>query len=387
MDTSHIRNFCIIAHVDHGKSTLADRLLQRTGTISDRQMTDQVLDTMDLERERGVTIKASAVCMSYTALNGSSYELNLIDTPGHVDFAYEVSRALAACEGALLVVDATQGIEAQTLANLYLALEADLEVIPVLNKIDLPSARTEEVSREVASLLGVDLSAVIPISAKTGQNVEAVLEAAVSRIPPPAGSADAPPRALIFDSHYDSYRGVVAYMRVREGVLRFGDLLKVMSSDAKFEPIEIGIFAPDMRSTGELSSGEVGYIATGLKSVRECRVGDTITAALRPAAEPLPGYKQMKPMVFAGFYPVEGEDYGNLKDALEKLQLNDASLVYQPETSQALNFGFRCGFLGLFHMDIIQERLEREYDLDVIATAPSVEYEVAMNDGTVRKVD
>jgi GTP-binding protein LepA len=387
MDTSHIRNFCIIAHVDHGKSTLADRLLQRTGTISDRQMTDQVLDTMDLERERGVTIKASAVRMSYTALNGSSYELNLIDTPGHVDFAYEVSRALAACEGALLVVDATQGIEAQTLANLYLALEANLEVIPVLNKIDLPSARTEEVSREVASLLGVDLSAVIPISAKTGQNVEAVLEAAVLRIPPPTGSADAPPRALIFDSHYDSYRGVVAYMRVREGVLRFGDMLKVMSSEAKFEPIEIGIFAPDMRSTGELSSGEVGYIATGLKSVRECRVGDTITAALRPAAEPLPGYKQMKPMVFAGFYPVEGEDYGNLKDALEKLQLNDASLVYQPETSQALNFGFRCGFLGLFHMDIIQERLEREYDLDVIATAPSVEYEVAMNDGTVRKVD
>ena len=387
MDTSHIRNFCIIAHVDHGKSTLADRLLQRTGTISDRQMTDQVLDTMDLERERGVTIKASAVRMSYTALNGSSYELNLIDTPGHVDFAYEVSRALAACEGALLVVDATQGIEAQTLANLYLALEANLEVIPVLNKIDLPSARTEEVSREVASLLGVDLSAVIPISAKTGQNVEAVLEAAVLRIPSPAGSTDAPPRALIFDSHYDSYRGVVAYMRVREGVLRFGDMLKVMSSDAKFEPIEIGIFAPDMRSTGELSSGEVGYIATGLKSVRECRVGDTITAALRPATEPLPGYKQMKPMVFAGFYPVEGEDYGNLKDALEKLQLNDASLVYQPETSQALNFGFRCGFLGLFHMDIIQERLEREYDLDVIATAPSVEYEVAMNDETVRKVD
>jgi GTP-binding protein LepA len=387
MDTSHIRNFCIIAHVDHGKSTLADRLLQRTGTISDRLMTDQVLDTMDLERERGVTIKASAVRMSYTAQNGSTYELNLIDTPGHVDFAYEVSRALAACEGALLVVDATQGIEAQTLANLYLALEADLEVIPVLNKIDLPSARTEDVTRDVAALLGVDLASIIPISAKTGQNVEAVLEAVVQRISHPAGSVDAPPRALIFDSHYDSYRGVVAYLRVREGRLSAGDALKVMSSDARFEPIEIGIFAPGMRPTGELSAGEVGYVATGLKSVRECRVGDTLTSATIPATEPLPGYRQMKPMVFAGFYPVEGEDYGDLKEALEKLQLNDASLIYQPETSQALNFGFRCGFLGLFHMDIIQERLEREYDLDVIATAPSVEYEVVMNDGSVRKVD
>jgi GTP-binding protein LepA len=387
MDTSHIRNFCIIAHVDHGKSTLADRLLQRTGTISDRLMTDQVLDTMDLERERGVTIKASAVRMSYTALSGSTYELNLIDTPGHVDFAYEVSRALAACEGALLVVDATQGIEAQTLANLYLALEANLEVIPVLNKIDLPSARTEDVSRDVAALLGVEVSSIIPISAKTGANIEAVLEAVVERITPPAGSVDAPARGLIFDSHYDSYRGVVGHLRVREGRLLVHDALKVMSNDVTFEPIEIGIFAPDMRATGELSAGEVGYIATGLKSVRECRVGDTITNALLPAVEPLPGYRQMKPMVFAGIYPVEGEDYGNLKDALEKLQLNDASLVYQPETSQALNFGFRCGFLGLFHMEIIQERLEREYDLDVIATAPSVEYEVVMNDQSVRKVD
>jgi GTP-binding protein LepA len=387
MDTSHIRNFCIIAHVDHGKSTLADRLLQRTGTISDRQMTEQVLDSMDLERERGVTIKASAVRMSYTARNGSTYELNLIDTPGHVDFAYEVSRALAACEGALLVVDATQGIEAQTLANLYLALESDLEVIPVINKVDLASARTEEVSREVASLLGGSGSDVIAISAKTGLNVEAVLEAVVAKVPPPAGSAEGPPRGLIFDSHYDSYRGVVAYLRVREGALRMGEVLKVMSSEARIEPIEIGIFAPDMRPTGELSAGEVGYIATGLKSIRECRVGDTITSAARPAAEPLPGYRQAKPMVFAGFYPVEGEDYGNLKDALEKLQLNDASLFYEPETSQALNFGFRCGFLGLFHMDIIQERLEREYDLDVIATAPSVEYEVVMLDGSVRRVD
>jgi GTP-binding protein LepA len=387
MDTSHIRNFCIIAHVDHGKSTLADRLLQLTGTISDRQMTEQVLDTMDLERERGVTIKASAVRMSYTAKDGVAYELNLIDTPGHVDFAYEVSRALAACEGALLVVDATQGIEAQTLANLYLALESNLEVIPVLNKVDLASARTEEVGREVAALLGGDPSDMIAISAKTGLNVEAVLEAIIRKVPPPAGTVDEPARALIFDSHYDSYRGVVADLRVREGVMRMGDSLKVISSEARFEPIEIGIFAPEMRPTGELSAGEVGYIATGLKIIRECRVGDTITSAQRPAAGPLPGYRQIKPMVFAGFYPVEGEDYTDLKDALEKLQLNDASLVYQPETSQALNFGFRCGFLGLFHMDIIQERLEREYDLDVIATAPSVEYEVVLLDGTVRKVD
>ena len=387
MDTSHIRNFCIIAHVDHGKSTLADRLLQRTGTISDRLMTEQVLDSMDLERERGVTIKASAVRMAYTARDGAAYELNLIDTPGHVDFAYEVSRALAACEGALLVVDATQGIEAQTLANLYLALESDLEVIPVLNKVDLASARTEEVSREVAALLGGDAADVIAISAKTGLNVDAVLESIVEKIPPPSGSVDMPARGLIFDSHYDSYSGVVAYLRVREGVLKMGDALKVMSTEAKIEPVEIGIFAPEMRPTGVLSAGEVGYVATGLKSVRECRVGETITSAVRPAAEPLPGYRQVKPMVFAGFYPVEGEDYGDLKEALEKLQLNDASLVYEPETSQALNFGFRCGFLGLFHMDIIQERLEREYDLDVIATAPSVEYEVAMIDGSVRKVD
>jgi GTP-binding protein LepA len=387
MDTSHIRNFCIIAHVDHGKSTLADRLLQRTGTISDRQMTEQVLDSMDLERERGVTIKASAVRMQYTARDGAAYELNLIDTPGHVDFAYEVSRALAACEGALLVVDATQGIEAQTLANLYLALEADLEVIPVVNKVDLSSARTEEVTREVASLLGGDANDVIAISAKTGVNIDAVLEAIVSKVPSPVGSAEESARGLIFDSHYDSYRGVVAYLRVREGVLRAADALKVMSTEVRFDPIEVGIFAPDMRPTGELSAGEVGYIATGLKTVRECRVGDTITTALHPADEPLPGYRRIKPMVFAGFYPVEGEDYADLKDALEKLQLNDASLFFEPETSQALNFGFRCGFLGLFHMDIIQERLEREYDLNVIATAPSVEYEILMQDETVRKID
>jgi GTP-binding protein LepA len=387
MDTTHIRNFCIVAHIDHGKSTLADRLLQRTGTISDRQMTEQVLDSMDLERERGVTIKASAVRMSYTAADGATYELNLIDTPGHVDFGYEVSRALAACEGALLVVDATQGIEAQTLANLFLALDSDLEIIAVVNKVDLPSARTEEVTQEVATLLGIPADAVIPISAKTGQNVEAVLEAVVQRVPPPKGTAEGQVRALVFDSHYDSYKGVVAYVRVREGTLRQQDALKMMSTSALFEPIEVGIFAPEMRPTGTLTAGEVGYLATGLKSVRECRVGDTITGARQPAAEPLPGYRTVKPMVFAGFYPVEGEDYADLKEALEKLQLNDASLVYEPETSQALNFGFRCGFLGLFHMDIVQERLEREYDLDVIATAPSVEYEVQMADGSVKRID
>jgi GTP-binding protein LepA len=387
MDTTHIRNFCIIAHVDHGKSTLADRLLQRTGTISDRQMTEQVLDTMDLERERGVTIKASAVRMSYTADDGVAYELNLIDTPGHVDFGYEVSRALAACEGALLVVDATQGIEAQTLANLFLALDSDLEIIAVINKVDLPSARTEEITQEVAALLGVPLESIIPISAKTGQNIDSVLKAIVLKVPPPVGLTDGSPRALIFDSHYDSYKGVVAYVRVREGTLRAQDDLKLMATGAEFEPIEVGIFAPDMRPTGELVAGEVGYLATGLKSVRECRVGDTITSLHHPADHPLPGYRTVKPMVFAGFYPVEGEDYANLKEALEKLQLNDASLVYEPETSQALNFGFRCGFLGLFHMDIVQERLEREYDLDIIATAPSVEYEVLLADGTVKRID
>jgi GTP-binding protein LepA len=387
MDTSHIRNFCIIAHVDHGKSTLADRLLQRTGTVSDRQMTEQVLDTMELERERGVTIKASAVRMSYTAQDGNTYELNLIDTPGHVDFGYEVSRALAACEGALLVVDATQGIEAQTLANLFLALDSNLEVIPVINKVDLPSARTEEVSQEVAALLGIPQQSVIPISAKTGQNIEAVLEAVVLRVPHPKGTAEGPARALIFDSHYDSYKGVIAYLRVREGTLSHREALRVMSTGAEFEPIEVGIFSPEMRPTGELTAGEVGYLATGFKSVRECRVGDTLTGVENPATEPLPGYLTVKPMVYAGFYPVEGEDYPDLKEALEKLQLNDASLVYAPETSQALNFGFRCGFLGLFHMDIIQERLEREYDLDVIATAPSVEYEVVLQDGTIKKID
>jgi GTP-binding protein LepA len=387
MRTNLIRNFCIIAHIDHGKSTLADRLLQLTGTISDRDMTEQVLDSMDLEREKGVTIKASAVRMSYTARDGVTYELNLIDTPGHVDFGYEVSRALAACEGALLVVDASQGIEAQTLANLYLALEADLEIIPVINKIDLPAAHPDQVAADISSLLGVAANQILRISAKSGINVDAVLEAVVGQIPPPAGDDQAPLRALIFDSHYDPYKGVVAYVRIVDGAVAGTDTLHLMASGAEIRPIEVGIFAPTLRPTQNLTAGEVGYLATGLKTVRECRVGDTFTQALRPAANPLPGYRKVKPMVFAGIYPVEGEDYDNLKDALEKLQLNDASLVYEPETSQALNFGFRCGFLGMFHMEIIQERLEREYDLDIIATAPSVEYEVVLQDGQVLVID
>jgi GTP-binding protein LepA len=387
MSTDHIRNFCIIAHIDHGKSTLADRMLQLTGTISDREMTDQVLDDMDLEREKGVTIKASAVRMNYTAPNGQAYELNLIDTPGHVDFGYEVSRALYACEGALLVVDASQGVEAQTLANLYIALEADLEVIPVVNKIDLISARPDEVAEDISNLLGTPPEEVIRISAKDGINVPAVLEAIVDQVPPPKGKVDAPLKALIFDSHYDSYKGVVAYVRVIDGHISMNDTLRPMASGVDFKPVEVGFFAPTMHPAQSLSPGEVGYVATGLKTVRECRVGDTLTSASQPAGSALPGYQKVKPMVFAGIYPVEGEDYADLKDALEKLQLNDAALIYEPETSQALNFGFRCGFLGMFHMEIIQERLEREYDLDIIVTAPSVEYEVLLQDGQVVRID
>jgi GTP-binding protein LepA len=387
MPLDHIRNFCIIAHIDHGKSTLADRLLQLTGTISDRDMTEQVLDTMDLEREKGVTIKASAVRMAYTAKDGRSYELNLIDTPGHVDFGYEVSRALEACEGALLVVDASQGIEAQTLANLYMALEADLEIIPVINKIDLPGAHPDEVAQEISNLIGTPQENVLRISAKNGINIEAVLEAVVQQTPPPKGEEHAPLRALIFDSHYDPYKGVVVYLRVIDGKIYPTDNLLLMASGAELKPIEVGIFSPSLRPTDSLAAGEVGYVATGLKTVREAHVGDTITHANRPAAAPLPGYRKVKPMVFAGIYPVEGEDYANLKDALEKLQLNDASLVYEPETSQALNFGFRCGFLGMFHMEIIQERIEREYDLDIIVTAPSVEYEVMLADGALIRID
>ncbi len=384
---SNIRNFCIIAHIDHGKSTLADRLLQMTGTISDREMTEQVLDSMDLEREKGVTIKASAVRMSYTAKDGVTYELNLIDTPGHVDFGYEVSRALDACEGALLVVDATQGIEAQTLANLYMALEADLEIIPVINKIDLPSAHPDEVAQEIMNLLGTPADQILRISAKAGINIDKVLEEIVKQVPPPKGNSSEALRALIFDSHYDPYKGVVAYVRVMEGAFTSTDPLYLMATGFTVKPVEIGIFAPDLRPTLRLVAGEVGYVATGLKTVHECRVGDTITLAGSPAQVPLPGYRKAKPMVYAGIYPVEGEDYSNLKDALEKLQLNDASLDFQPETSQALNFGFRCGFLGMFHMEIIQERLEREYDLDIIVTSPTVEYEVLMLTGEVRRID
>jgi GTP-binding protein LepA len=378
MTQSNIRNFCIIAHIDHGKSTLADRLLQATGTLADRDMQEQVLDSMDLEREKGVTIKASAVRMTYTAQDGNEYIMNLIDTPGHVDFSYEVSRALQGCEGALLVVDATQGVEAQTLANLYLAVESDLEIIPVVNKIDLPAAMPDDVAEEVENIIGIPAEEVIPISAKTGANIEQVLEAIVKHVPPPPTDTEAPFRALVFDSHYDSYKGVIAYIRVFEGSLDKRQWVQMMSNEVTSEPIEIGVFAPAMEATKKLSAGEVGYIATGLKTVQECRVGDTITLRDRPASEPLPGYQAVKPMVFAGFFPTEGEDYALLKEALERLQLNDASLVFEPETSTALNFGFRCGFLGLFHMEIIQERLEREYDLDLVATAPSVRYEIKM---------
>jgi len=387
MSSEHIRNFCIIAHIDHGKSTLADRLLHLTGTVSDRDTTEQILDSMDLEREKGVTIKASAVRMNYTAKNGETYELNLIDTPGHVDFGYEVSRALEACEGALLVVDASQGVEAQTLANLYSALEADLEIIPIINKIDLPSAQPDEVAQDIGNLLGTPPEEIIRISAKEGINIEAVLEVIVRDVPPPKGDENTPLRALIFDSHYDSYKGVVAYIRLLDGKINHTDSLHLMSTGFDVKPVEIGIFAPDLRPVHSLLAGEVGYIATGLKTVHECRVGDTITNTQHPALTPLPGYRKVKPMVYAGIYPVEGEDYGNLKEALEKLQLNDASLVYEPETSQALNFGFRCGFLGMFHMEIIQERLEREYNLDIIVTSPSVEYEVVLNTGETILID
>jgi len=376
-----IRNFCIIAHVDHGKSTLADRMLQMTGTISDREMTEQVLDSMDLEREKGVTIKASAVRMVYTAADGTPYEFNLIDTPGHVDFSYEVSRALYACEGAILVVDATQGIEAQTLANLYLALDANLTIIPVLNKVDLPSADVEGVTRDLIQLLGMEEDEILTISAKTGVGVDKVLEAIAERVPPPVVDKEKPLRALIFDSHYDSYKGVIAYTRVFDGVVNTSDRILMMANGVKVTPVEVGVFAPGLVPTGKLEAGDVGYIATGLKTVSECRVGDTITLANKPAEEPLPGYQHAKPMVFAGVYPADGDDYGALKEALEKLQLNDASLTFEPESSEALNFGFRCGFLGLFHMEIIQERIEREYDLNVVFTAPSVEYRVDLVDG------
>jgi GTP-binding protein LepA len=387
MDQQHIRNFCIIAHIDHGKSTLADRLLERTGTLTKREMVDQVLDTMDLERERGVTIKSSAVRMAFSADDGQTYELNLIDTPGHVDFTYEVSRALAACEGALLVVDASQGVQAQTLANLYLALDASLIIVPVINKIDLVSARPQDVAQEVEDLLGIPASDALLTSAKDGTGIDDVLRAVVQHIPPPRGQAGQPLRALIFDSHYDPYKGVVAYVRVVDGEIGRGRPLLLMSTQQRVEPVEVGLFRPGLEPCDGLTAGEVGYVATGLKTLHDCRVGDTFTLAEDSADQPLPGYRPAKPMVFAGLYPAEGEDYALLRDALAKLQLNDASISYQPETSQALGFGFRCGFLGLFHMDIIQERLEREYDLDMVFTSPSVEYQVLKTDGTVLAID
>jgi len=387
MDQQRIRNFCIIAHIDHGKSTLADRLLETTGTLTRREMVDQVLDTMELERERGVTIKASAVRMSYAAADGQGYELNLIDTPGHVDFTYEVSRALAACEGALLVVDASQGVQAQTLANLYLALDAGLTIVPVINKIDLISARPQEVAQEVEELLGIAAADAIFTSAKDGTGVHEVLQAVVDRIPPPRGQVSQPLRALIFDSHYDAYKGVVAYVRVVDGELRPERPLALMSTNQRLDAIEVGVFRPGLDPCPTLWAGEVGYVATGLKTLQDLRVGDTFTLADDPAKQPLPGYRPAKPMVFAGLYPAQAEDYELLRDALAKLQLNDASISYEPETSTALGFGFRCGFLGLFHMDIIQERLEREYDMDIVFTSPSVEYQVLKTDGSVLAVD
>jgi GTP-binding protein LepA len=382
-----IRNFSIIAHIDHGKSTLADRLLERTGTVDSRDMVNQMLDSMDLEREKGITIKARAVRMRYTASDGENYELNLIDTPGHVDFSYEVSRSLAACEGALLVVDAAQGIEAQTMANVYLALDQDLAIIAVINKIDLPSAEPERVAEEVGKFIGLLDDEIVLASAKQGTGIEAILEAVVRKVPPPSGRVGGPTRALVFDSHYDPYKGVIAYVKVVDGSLAREDRIRLMSTGKEAELLELGYFTPAMTSVATLGTGEVGYVATGLKVVKDLQVGDTITLASHPATEPLSGYRPAKPMVFAGLYPVEGEEYPMLRDALERLQLNDASLTYEPESSMALGFGFRAGFLGLLHMEIIQERLEREYGLELLATAPSVEYEVLMRGGEKLVID
>ncbi|MDN5345510.1 MAG: GTP-binding protein LepA [Clostridia bacterium] len=386
-DQQRTRNFCIIAHIDHGKSTLADRLLEYTGALSKREMVDQVLDTMDLERERGITIKLQAVRLQYRASDGQEYVLNLIDTPGHVDFTYEVSRSLAACEGALLVVDAAQGIEAQTLANVYLALEHNLEIIPVINKIDLPNAEPDRVRQEIEDVIGLDASEAILASAKTGVGTEKILEAIVHRLPPPRGDREAPLKALIFDSVFDSYRGAIPYIRVVEGRVRKGDRIRFMATGAEFEVNEVGIFTPAPRQVDSLAAGEVGFLAASIKNVKDTRVGDTITSADQPAREPLPGYRRVMPMVYCGLFPVESERYDDLRDALEKLQLNDASLTFETETSVALGFGFRCGFLGLLHMEIIQERLEREYGLDLITTAPSVVYRVVRTDGRVEMID
>ena len=384
---SRIRNFCIIAHIDHGKSTLADRLLEATGVFEKREMVEQILDSMDLERERGITIKSKAVKMSYTARDGNEYTLNLIDTPGHVDFTYEVSRALAACEGALLVVDATQGIEAQTLANCYMALDHNLEIIPVINKIDLPSAEPEKVKAEIEDVIGLDASYAPCISAKTGQNIGDVLEAIVAHIPPPRGDEGAPLQALIFDAFYDNYRGAICFVRVKQGTLRAGMRMHLMATGGEFDVVEVGIFSPGFTACESLRPGDVGYVAASIKDVRDTRVGDTITDAANPASAPLPGYKQVTPMVFCGIYPADGADYPALKDALDKLRMNDASLTFEPETSVALGYGFRCGFLGLLHMDVITQRLEREFDLDLVTTTPGVVYHVHKTDGSEVSID
>ena len=387
VSTEHIRNFCIIAHIDHGKSTLADRLIEETGTLTKREMEAQVLDSMDLERERGITIKAQSVRLLHTAKDGKQYTLNLIDTPGHVDFSYEVSRSLAACEGALLVVDAAQGVEAQTLANVYLALEHDLEIIPVINKIDLPSADPERVKREIEDIIGLDASDAILASAKSGIGIQDILEAIVERIPAPPDKSDEPTRALIFDSRFDSYKGAIAYVRVKEGSIKKKDIIRMMHDSKDFEVTELGVFTPNLLPVEELTCGSVGCIAASIKNVRDCHVGDTVTKADNPAKEPLPGYRKAVSMVYCGLYPTDSKDYDNLRDALEKLNLNDAALEYEPETSIALGFGFRCGFLGLLHMDVIQERLEREYNLSLITTAPSVNYKVHKTNGDILEID
>jgi GTP-binding protein LepA len=377
----YIRNFSIVAHIDHGKSTLADRLLEETGTLTEREMENQVLDNMELERERGITIKSQAARLIYKRDNGEEYILNLIDTPGHVDFNYEVSRSLAACEGAILVVDATQGIQAQTLANCYLALDHDLEIVPVINKIDLPSARPDEVKQEIEDIIGIEAQDAPLVSAKTGLNIKDVLEAVVEKVPAPEGDEEAPLKALIFDSYYDSYKGVVCYVRIKDGSVKVGTKIKFMASGKEYDVTEVGVFTPNFLPTGELKAGEVGYITASIKNLRDAAVGDTITDAARPAEEPLEGYRPAVPMVFSGIYPVDGAKYDELKDALEKLKLNDAALSFEPETSIALGFGFRCGFLGLLHMEIIQERIEREFNLDIITTAPSVIYKIYKKDG------
>ncbi|MBP5308867.1 MAG: elongation factor 4 [Clostridia bacterium] len=386
-EKNNIRNFCIIAHIDHGKSTLADRIIEMTGQVAERDMEDQLLDSMDLERERGITIKLTPVRMSYTAKDGRSYVFNLIDTPGHVDFTYEVSRSLAACEGAILIVDASQGIEAQTLANTYLALDNNLEIMPVINKIDLVSARPDEVAAEIEEVIGLDGSKAPRISAKEGTNIDQVLEQIVELIPPPVGDDDAPLKALIFDSYYDNYKGVICFVRIVDGTVRAGVKIKTFNSSKVFDVVEVGTFDPRLRPKASLSAGEVGYIAASIKSIQDTTVGDTITSVDNPAKEPLPGYKKALPVVFSGVYPLDGSKFNDLKDALMKLKLNDASLTFEPDNSAALGFGFRCGFLGLLHMEIIQQRIEREFDLDIITTAPSVSYNVYKTDGTMTVVN